>query len=425
MRQTRTDNRGRVLLRNESQISNGSYTYRYFDEISGKRKCITSWRLVPEDESPDPNDERDCLRNIEARIEAAQKRYRRRLPKPGYTMNDYWDKYLSLKCEVAESTLVSYIYAYNKHVRPELGKRLVTAIRESDVKRFYIKKIGEEGLSVSYCDNMSKVIEPVLELAVKDGLIDINPARGVMRDLRKRKDWNPNTREALTVSQQESLVNFVVSSWEYRSFIPYLTVFLGTGMRAGELLGLTWDDIDFDNNTVNIDHTLNYKISLNGGKCIYYVTYPKSRKGVRKIPMLKEVREIFEELYRRRNDFNKDYQPVVDGYTNFIFRDLNGNLMNSGRLNRTLKNIIDEYNRTEEAIALLEKRDPVPLPKITCHHLRHTFCTRIIEAGVGIKTAQYWMGHRFAGTTLKIYLSVSENRNKEEMEKIEGKIKLK
>ena len=179
MRQTRTDNRGRVLLRNESQISNGSYTYRYFDEISGKRKCITSWRLVPEDESPDPNDERDCLRNIEARIEAAQKRYRRRLPKPGYTMNDYWDKYLSLKCEVAESTLVSYIYAYNKHVRPELGKRLVTAIRESDVKRFYIKKIGEEGLSVSYCDNMSKVIEPVLELAVKDGLIDINPARGV------------------------------------------------------------------------------------------------------------------------------------------------------------------------------------------------------------------------------------------------------
>ncbi|MBQ6035594.1 MAG: hypothetical protein IJL33_08845, partial [Ruminococcus sp.] len=127
-----------------------------------------------------------------------------------------------LKCEVAESTLVSYIYAYNKHVRPELGKRLVTAIRESDVKRFYIKKIGEEGLSVSYCDNMSKVIEPVLELAVKDGLIDINPARGVMRDLRKRKDWNQNTREALTVSQQESLVNFVVSSWEFRSFIPYL-----------------------------------------------------------------------------------------------------------------------------------------------------------------------------------------------------------
>ena len=140
--------------------------------------------------------------------------------------------------------------------------------------------------------------------------------------------------------------------------------------------------------------------------------------------MLKEVREVFEELYRRKNDFNKDYQPVVDGYTNFIFRDLNGNLMNSGRLNRTLKNIIDEYNRTEEAIALLEKRDPVPLPKITCHHLRHTFCTRIIESGVGIKTAQYWMGHRFAGTTLKIYLSVSENRNKEEMDKIEGMIKL-
>ena len=67
---------------------------------------------------------------------------------------------------------------------------------------------------------------------------------------------------------------------------------------------------------------------------MYYVTYPKSRKGVRKIPMLKEVREVFEELYRRRNDFNKDYQPVIDGYTNFIFRDLHGKLMNSKRINR-------------------------------------------------------------------------------------------
>lgn len=424
MRQIRLDNRGRVLQRNECQNRNGSYSYRYFDEVSGKRKTITSWRLVPEDVSPDPDDERDCIRNIATQIEAAQKRYRRRLPKPGYTMNDYWDKYLSLKCEVAESTLVSYIYAYNCHIRHELGSRLVTAIRESDIKRFYIKLIGEEGLSISYADNMSKIIEPVLELAVKDGLIDINPARGVMKDLRKRKDWNPKTREALTVKQQDALVNFVSSSWEYRSFLPYLTVFLGTGMRAGELLGLTWDDINFDDNTVNVDHTLNYNTALSSGKCIYYITYPKSRKSVRKIPMLKEVREVFEELYRRRNDFNKDYQPVVDGYTNFIFRDLNGNLMNCGRLNRSLKNIVDEYNRTEEAIALLEKRDPVPLPKITCHHLRHTFCTRIIEAGVGIKTAQYWMGHCYAGTTIKIYLSITENRNKEEMNKIEGKIKL-
>ncbi len=424
MKKTRTDNRGRVLQRNECQNRNGSYSYRYFDEITGKRKCVTSWRLVPEDESPDPDDERDCIRNIATRIEATQKRYRRRLPKPGYTMNDYWEKYLSLKCEISERTLVSYIYAYNRHIRPALGKKLVTAIRESDIKRFYIDMIGEQGLSISYADNMSKIIEPVLELAVKEGLIDINPARGVMKNLRKRKDWNPKTREALTEKQQESLVNFVSSSWEYRSFLPYLTVFLGTGVRAGELLGLTWNDIDFDNNTVNVDHTLNYNTALSSGKCIYYVTYPKSRKGVRKIPMLKEVRETFEELYRRRNDFNKDYQPVVDGYTNFIFRDLNGNLMNAGRLNRSLKNIIDEYNRTEEAIALLEKRDPVLLPRITCHHLRHTFCTRIIESGVGIRTTQYLMGHRFAGTTIKIYLSITDNRNKEEMEKIEGMMKL-
>ena len=420
----RKDNKGRALLRNEYQLKNGSYNYRYFDEVTGKRKCITSWRLLPEDVSPDPNDERDCLRNLELIIENAQKRYRRKLPKPGYTLNDYWEKYLSLKCEVAESTLVTYIYMYNKHIRTDLGKRLVTAIREPDVKKFYIRKIGEGGLSISYVEHMANIIEPVLELAVKEGLININPARGVIKELRRRKDWNPKVREALTEKEQQALVDFIANSFLYKSFLPCLTVFLGTGMRSGELAGLTWDDVDFDDNTISVNHTLNYKIALNG-KCIYYISYPKSRKGVRKIPMLKEVRETFEELYRRKEDFNKDYQPVIDGYTDFIFRDLKGNLMKSDRFNRTLRNAINEYNLLEDASAVLEGREPLLLPKITCHHLRHTFCTRLIENGVSIQTVQHLMGHRFAGTTLKVYLSVSQNRNKNEMAGIEGKMKLK
>ena len=420
----RKDNKGRVLLRNEYQLKNGSYIYRYFDEVSGKRKCITSWRLLPEDVSPDPDDERDCLRNLELIIENAQKRYRRKLPKPGYTMNDYWEKYLALKCEVAESTLVTYIYMYNKHIRSNLGKRLVTAIRENDIKNFYIKMLGETGLSISYVEHMANVIEPVLELAVKDGLIDINPSKGVVNGLRRRKDWNPKAREALTEKEQNILVDFIAKSFKYKSFLPCLTVFLGTGMRSGELAGLTWNDIDFDDNTVSVNHTLNYKIALNG-KCIYYISYPKSRKGVRKIPMLREVREVFEELYRRRDDFNKEYQPVVDGYTDFIFRDLKGNLMKSDRFNRTLRNSVNEYNLLEEATAVLEQREPNLLPKITCHHLRHTFCTRLIQNGISIGTVQYLMGHRHASTTLKIYLSVSQSRNKNEMAGIEGKLKLK
>lgn len=420
----RKDNKGRALLRNEYQLKNGSYNYRYFDEVTGKRKCITSWRLLPEDVSPDPNDERDCLRNLELIIENAQKRYRRKLPKPGYTLNDYWEKYLSLKCEVAESTLVTYIYMYNKHIRTDLGKRVVTAIREPDVKKFYIRKIGEGGLSISYVEHMANIIEPVLELAVKEGLIDINPARGVIKELRRRKDWNPKVREALTEKEQQALVDLIANSFLYKSFLPCLTVFLGTGMRSGELAGLTWNDIDFDDNTVSVNHTLNYKIALNG-KCIYYISYPKSRKGVRKIPMLREVREVFEELYRRRDDFNKEYQPVVDGYTEFIFRDLKGNLMKSDRFNRVLRNAVNEYNLLEEATAVLEKREPNLLPKITCHHLRHTFCTRLIQNGISIGTVQYLMGHSHASTTLKIYLSVSQSRNKNEMAGIEGKMKLK
>lgn len=424
MRGPRKDDKGRELRRGESQIKNGSYVFRYFDEMSGQRKSITSWRLLPEDESPDPTDERDCLRNIEIRIEDFQRKYRRkRFPKAKCTFNDFWERYLSTKCEIAESTLVGYIYTYNRQIRPDLGDRLVTALRESDIKRFYIKKLGEDGLSLAYVESIANIVEPILELAVKEGYIFINPAKGVIRQFRRRKDLTPKVREALTEKEQSNLVDFVAGSYELRSFLPYLTVLLGTGVRAGELLGLTWDDIDFDDNTVNIDHTLSYDVSLSG-KTEYYITYPKSRRSIRKIPMLKEVRETFEELYRRRDDFNKDYQPIIDGYTGFIFRDLKGNVLNNARLNRALKKAVKEYNAIEEKKASDEKRRPELLPDITCHHLRHTFCTRLVEAGASIKSVQYLMGHSYAGTTVKIYLSITEARNKEEMSKLEGVMKL-
>ena len=98
--------------------------------------------------------------------------------------------------------------------------------------------------------------------------------------------------------------------------------------------------------------------------------------------------------------------------------------MNSNKINRVLRNIVNDYNLEETAIALFNKREPELIPQITCHHLRHTFCTRVIENGVNIKTVQYWMGHHYVGTTIKIYLSISDSKNKDEMSKIEGKIKL-
>lgn len=99
--------------------------------------------------------------------------------------------------------------------------------------------------------------------------------------------------------------------------------------------------------------------------------------------------------------------------------------MSAYRVNRMLKSTVNAYNRIEQEKAVIEKREPELLPNISCHYLWHTFCTRIIENGISIKAVQYLMGHHYAGTTVKIYLSITENRNKDEMNQLEGKMKLK
>ena len=109
--------------------------------------------------------------------------------------------------------------------------------------------------------------------------------------------------------------------------------------------------------------------------------------------MLTEVRDTLLALYERRNDFNADNQIVVDGYTNFVFRDLYGRVYSNHR--------------------------------ITCHVLRHTFCTRMILGGIDLKTVQIIMGHADAETTMRVYANVTKAQAQNEMMRMEGKMKLK
>ena len=247
----------------------------------------------------------------------------------------------------------------------------------------------------------------------------------MLAEFQKRREWKQVHRDALTKAQQNALVEYTASHYEYKGFLPILTVFLGCGLRAGELAGLTWQDVDFENNQISINHTLNYDVTL-AGKCQYFITYPKTHAGIRVIPMLDDVREALLGIFERRNDFNADNQVMIDGYTNFVFRDLYGSVYNDSKLNRIINSIIKSYNKQEEEKAVRENREPVPLPHFTCHNLRHTFCTRICESGeLSFKTIQYIMGHSYPETTLKVYAQVTDQRNQEEMAALNGKMKIK
>ena len=107
---------------------------------------------------------------------------------------------------------------------------------------------------------------------------------------------------------------------------------------------------------------------------------------------------------------------MIDGYTGFIFSTSQGTLYQAAAVNQALHRIRMSYNKEETENAKKERRDPVLLPDFSCHHLRHTFCTRFCENETNVKIIQAVMGHADIKTTMDIYAEVTEGKKRESIE---------
>ena len=150
---------------------------------------------------------------------------------------------------------------------------------------------------------------------------------------------------------------------------------------------------------------------------------PKTPSGYRTIPMMAEVKTA---LLREINEHRNNTQPAfeVDGYTDFIFLNQRGKGMRASRLCEVLKQIQHDHNCAEKMRAIEENRQPILLPHISPHVLRHTFCTRLCEQGQNIKVIQDVMGHKHSATTLDVYTHATDDIKAASFAQLDGKIKL-
>ena len=123
------------------------------------------------------------------------------------------------------------------------------------------------------------------------------------------------------------------------------------GLRCGELIGLTWKDINIKAKTVNVDHQLIYK-NLGDG-CKFHISTPKTESGIRIIPMTQEVAKAFEEQRKINFMLAKDKSIEVDGYSGFVFTAKSGRPLMPNGVNSVLYNIVDAYNKTEVELSLI------------------------------------------------------------------------
>ncbi|CUX71752.1 Transposase from transposon Tn916 [Clostridium sp. C105KSO15] len=406
MAERRKDNKGRVLKEGESFRSDGRYQYRY-NLGDGKRHTLYA----------------NTLSELREKKEEMQRNIfdNKKVSSYGVTLNDMFQLYMSGKTELKQSSRCSYFYTYKKYVKDKIGSFNISSIKYSDIKSFYNGLIQEKNLKPKSVELVNGVLHPVFTLAVRDGYIMNNPVEGAMSDIRKVHNRGQNKRHALTIQEQEAFIDFIANSKKFRNWYNLFTIFLGTGCRVGEIIGLRWEDCDFENNVISINHNMTYRQQENG-KCEFHVSTPKSAAGVR-IVMLRDVKNAL--LKERKKQLEMGLvTTVIDGFSGFVFTNREGNIHNPKLINTVIKRVINVCNLQEEKNATNENRKPLVIREFSVHNLRHTFCTRLCENENNLKVIQEIMGHSDITMTMNVYAEATDDKKKEAFLQLEGKIRI-
>lgn len=401
----RKDGKGRALKKGEHyRKSDGRYSYGYADPL-GKRRFIyaTTLAKLREREEQLVRDQMDGL-DVYAAGNA--------------DLNYVFDRYLSTKTELRSTTYSNYVWTWDHFIRDGFGKKKIGDVKYSDVLYFYNHLIAEKGIQVNSLENVNTVLHPTFQLAVRDDLIRKNPSDGALAEIKKRHGGSRKMRHALTVEQQRAFMKYVMNHPVFDDWYPIFALLLGTGCRIGEAVGLRWDDIDLENRLISVNHSLTYYPRMESTYvCEFRVSKPKTEAGIREIPMMEPVYQVLVQEYERQKE--EGFCDVeVDGMTNFIFTNRFGGPHNPAAINRAIRRIVDAHNAEEQVKAKKEKREPVMIPRFSCHVFRHTFASRFCENETNIKVIQEVMGHADVSTTMNIYAEVNNSTTRESLENL-------
>ena len=319
----------------------------------------------------------------------------------GYTISsdmfmcDYLDMWLEdyIKDIRSDNTYIKYKNICDKYITPVIGN-----IRLSELKVIHIEKLirqfRKEGLNPTSTQNYYGVIRTALNKAVKLQLLNDNPCKFI--DTPKRSKYKANI---LTV-EEFYLIYDKLNAEFYEDYIFKLAldIALETGLRRGEMCGLTWKDVDFKNKCIHIKQAL---IRVNN---TYTISNLKTESSYRSLPLSNTLLNKLEahqkkqkinklkygEAYLKNSFNNKEYD--------LVFTWENGRFIIPSNFLQRLKRMLDYCNINKN---------------IRWHDLRHTNATLLLEGGASMKTVQERLGHSLMQTTSDTYAHVTEKMNRE------------
>lgn len=394
----RVDNKGRKLPDGFSQRPDGRYMARF--TYNGERYTLYDLNLGALKEKVN-------TKKYELKNNAVCK-------DSNITINGWYEQWLHTYYikKVKITTLTKRDEMYRRYVYPDFGKKKLQRVKQLDIVNFY------NSLTDNLCSDSIKILHHLLnsmyKSAISNDLVVNNPCTGALEGVEKTKK---KERRVLTKEEQEIFFDYISTNGYWIPYKPLFTVMFGTGMRIGEITGLIWDDVDFENNTIHVRRNLDLRKTYGDNKTRFHIGTPKTQKSIRDIPMLPEVRTALlnqrQAQDMRLSEKAKNY--TVDGVKGFVFTTQHGSPREEHNINHSCKRIVAGINKRERAKAEKEKRKPVIFDDFTPHCIRHTFATRAFESGMKPKVVQEILGHSSLAMTMDLYTHVTSDTAIDEM----------
>ncbi len=393
----RRDSKNRILQNGESQKPDGRYVYKYYD-IFHKPHFLYSWRLVPTDKTPAGKKHDLSLRE---KIAHVQKDIVDGIDiqSGDMTVLELVKRYIATRTDVKPTTEAGYKTVVNILTKEAFAHLPIKKIRTTDAKLFLVKLQKEDKRSYSSIHTIRGVIRPAFATAVEDDILRKNPfdfqlAKVVVKEF--------ETRDAISREQMRKFLAFIQADKHFCKYHDGIYILFHTGLRISEFVGLTVSDLDMENKTIRVDHQLQRK--SDGTK---YIESTKTNAGTRTLPMEDDVYACFKRILENRKP--PQVEPVIDGYSGFLFFDKDDRPMVAMHWEKYFQHIVQKYNKIYKA----------ELPKITPHVCRHTYCTNKAKSGMNPKTLQYLMGHSNISVTMDTYTHLGLQDAWNELQRLE------
>lgn len=298
--------------------------------------------------------------------------------KLGIWLDDWLTLYIANT--VKQLTYDQYVCECN-HIKEELGEIKLSNLRSSNIQAFYNKLLNVNGLSPKTVKNIHGVLHKALDQAVELEYIKSNPSTKCKLPKATSKEIHPMETEEITKFLQ------LIEKDRFRNLF-YTTLFVG--LRRGEVLGLTWDCVDFENSTITINKQLKKDTHYAGFR--YILDSTKNSKS-RTIRVATPVMAVLADQKRWQQEASERAGIAWNNEMNLVFTNELGRYLSHDIVYKSYKKIVTELGR----------------PDLKLHDLRHTYATISLEAGDDIKTLQGNLGHATASFTLDRYGHISEN----------------